>query len=172
MRRVGSTKARRPPRTRARGCRAGPPRRQAPSRSVARCYRADEGAVKRTGTTRTTGGPQRRRGERLCGDRTKGVAAPARQQRTASAGIQPGAASGQAETPEKRSAGRAGGGQGCGTSVGSPRCARIWRMTRGSSMVAITRMRPPDPVLSALAELLPPHASHWRGEKPKCVTER
>ena len=38
---------------------------------------------------------------------------------------------------------RAGGGRGCGTSVGNPRCARIFRMTEGSSMVAMSCIRPP-----------------------------
>src|SRR5262245_39564416 len=37
-----------------------------------------------------------------------------------------------------------GGGRGAGTSVGSPRWVRIFRMTTGSSMVATTRMRPPQ----------------------------
>src|SRR5262245_28148215 len=38
----------------------------------------------------------------------------------------------------------AGGGRGVGTSVGSPRWVRIFRMTTGSSIVATTRMRPPQ----------------------------
>src|SRR5262245_41097078 len=37
-----------------------------------------------------------------------------------------------------------GGGRGAGTSLGSPRWVRIFRMTTGSSMVATTRMRPPQ----------------------------
>src|SRR5437667_12682059 len=37
----------------------------------------------------------------------------------------------------------AGGGRGCGTSVENPRCARIFRMTDGSSIVAMSRIRPP-----------------------------
>src|SRR5262245_44002850 len=39
-----------------------------------------------------------------------------------------------------------GGGRGAGTAVGSPRWLRIRRMTRGSSMVATTRIRPPQRV--------------------------
>jgi hypothetical protein len=38
----------------------------------------------------------------------------------------------------------AGGGRGGGTSVGSRRCVRIFRITTGSSMVATMRMRPPQ----------------------------
>jgi hypothetical protein len=54
---------------------------------------------------------------------------------------------GQAGMSAKRAAARAGGGRGGrrkGTSVGSPRCASIFRMTWGSSIVASRRMRPPQ----------------------------
>ena len=82
-------------------------------------------------------------------------------------------ARGQAGMSAKRSAARAGGGRGGlrkRTSVGSRRWARIRRITRGSSMVAIRRIRPPDAAVaragaetSRLAEGLGTLAGH-------CVT--
>src|SRR5262245_24253082 len=50
-----------------------------------------------------------------------------------------------------------GGGRGAGTSVGSPRWVRIFRMTTGSSMVATTRMRPPQ-----RGQANPSTANVWR----------
>jgi hypothetical protein len=65
---------------------------------------------------------------------------------TRASGRTSGASAGRRRRAQLQSNRSGGGGRGGGTSVGSPRWVRIFRMRTRSSMVAMTRMRPPDRV--------------------------